>query len=193
MILPLIGYALLALVGLGAVLWIVGAFNDLIRLRAKTHQEFANIDVVLRQRHDEIPSLVAVCKGYIQHEAAVLEKVTALRSDYQRSDDINAKVLLENELHLALFGLVGIVENYPDLKANEQFLRLQKRLTELETTIADRRELYNQAVTYYNTAIEQFPQLVLAWLFRFRPLELFALESLIEGEATQLNFAGSRS
>jgi LemA protein len=144
---------------------------------------WANIDVLLKQRHDELPKLVDTCKQYMQHEQATLEKVIAARSQVsaaREAHNVGALGTAEGALRSGLGQLFALAENYPDLKANEQFLHLQSRISGLENAIADRREFYNESVNINNVAIEQFPGVLLARWFSFKAFELlkFAAEEL---------------
>jgi LemA protein len=156
------------LVVVGAALYVVGAYNQVVFFAREADRAFANIDVSLQQRHDEIPRLVDTCRAYMAHENSVLDRVATLRTQIQEATDVEGKVVGENALAQLLARVFVLAEGYPELKANELFLRLQSRLTESENEIADRRELFNASVTAYNTLIESFPALVLAGLFRWR-------------------------
>ena len=131
---------------------------------------WANIDVLLKQRHDELPKLVDTCKQYMQHEQATLEKVIQARSGVdiaRQSHDLAALSNAETGLRSSLGGLFAVAENYPDLKADQTFLNLQSRITSLENQIADRREFYNDSVNNNNVRIQQFPDLIVAKMFSF--------------------------
>lgn len=167
--------------GLAAVTLIYGVFtyNGLVRLRHDVSKAWSNIDVLLKQRHDELPKLVETCKQYKQFEQATLQAVTEARSRVQAArekQDITALGQAEGLLRGGLGQIFAVVEAYPELKANEHFLQLQTRITGLENSIADRRELYNESVNINNVRVDQFPDLILARLFGFerRPLLEFA-------------------
>jgi len=152
------------LVGLGLmfvvvslIVYVVGLYNTLVRLSNNIDKAWSNIDVMLKQRHDELPKLVQVCNSYMRHERETLESVTNARSAYGRSTSVNDKAKAENQLTSALGRLFAVAEQYPDLKANQQFLIAQQRISALENTIADRREFYNDSVNLYNISIEQIP------------------------------------
>lgn len=185
-LLELIGLLLLTLACLGLMVYAVGLFNDLVRLRRTAERDFANVEVVLKQRHDEIPRLVEIVRGYARHERELLERVTALRGSYERAGDTAARVRAENALAAALAAVPAVVERYPALRADREFQRLARRLSEVESVIADRRELYNQATTWYNTAVDRFPQLLFARLFRFRRGELLEFPEARQAEAPPL-------
>lgn len=167
--------------GLAAVTLIYGVFtyNGLVRLRHDVSKAWSNIDVLLKQRHDELPKLVETCKQYKQFEQATLQAVTEARAQVQSArekQDIAALGQAEGLLRGGLGQIFAVVEAYPELKANEHFLQLQTRITGLENSIADRRELYNESVNINNVRVDQFPDLILARLFGFerRPLLEFA-------------------
>ena len=143
-------------------------FNGLVALRNEIRRAWSNIDVLLKQRYDEIPRLVEVCKGYVKHEREVLELVAQARAYAFQARGIVAQAHAEERLSEAVRSVFAVVEKYPDLKANESFLKLQARITELENEIADRREMYNQCVTAFNTRRESFPDLILADTLGFK-------------------------
>jgi LemA protein len=144
------------------VAYVVGVYNMLIRLANNIDKAWSNIDVILKQRHDELPKLVEVCNSYMIHERETLESVTSARTAYSIGLNSNAKAQAENQIVGALGKLFAVAEQYPDLKANQEFLAVQQRISALESTIADRREFYNDSVNLYNIAIEQIPTLWVA-------------------------------
>lgn len=155
--------------------YVVQLYNALVRLKHGVTKAWSNIDVLLRQRHDELPKLVETCRQYMQHERNTLEAVVAARSAVARAreqGDVAALGRAESGLRAGLGQLFAVAENYPQLRANESFQHLQARITGLENGIADRRELYNEAVNLNNVRIEQFPDVLLARLFAFRSAEL---------------------
>jgi LemA protein len=162
-------------------------YNNLVRLKHDVSKAWANIDVLLKQRHDELPKLVETCKQYMQFEQETLEKVMLARSAVHNaaaSGDLGALGAAEGQLRLGLGNLFAVAENYPDLKTNETFLHLQSRITGLENSIADRREFYNDSVNMNNVRIEQFPDVILARLFAFQPAELLEFDA---SELTDVN------
>jgi LemA protein len=159
----------------GVILYAVGIYNTLIRLSNNIDKAWANIDVVLKQRHDELPKLVQVCNSYMSHERETLERVTNARSAYGRSTSVDEQANAENQLTRALGRLFAVAEQYPDLKANQEFLNLQQRISALESTIADRREFYNDSVNLYNIRIEQIPDIWVAQPFGYRARPLLAV------------------
>jgi LemA protein len=164
---------LLFLVVAGLLIYIVILYNELVRLRNDNDRAWANIDVLLKQRHDEIPNLVETVKGYMQHESETLLAVTEARAASMNATSIGQKAQTELMMTGALRGLFAVAENYPQLKANENFLKLQNRITELEERIADRREFFNDDVNTYNTRINQLPEVFLASFMGLRPREFF--------------------
>jgi LemA protein len=149
-------------------------FNGLVRLRNEIRRAWSNVDVLLKQRADEVPNLVQVVKGYAAHERDVIERVTLARARYLQARSVREVGAADDAVRGAVDGLVAVAEAYPQLKADQQFLRLQRRLSEIEDAIADRRELYNDTVTAYNTRIDTFPDLVYAGLAGMRkPQPLF--------------------
>ena len=154
---------ILLVIGLIALIaYVVGTYNLLVRLANNIDKAWSNIDVILKQRHDELPKLVQVCNSYMTHERETLESVTKARNAYSAGLNINDKAQAENQIVGALGKLFAVAEQYPDLKANQEFLAIQQRISALESTIADRREFYNDSVNLYNIAIEQIPTLWVA-------------------------------
>jgi LemA protein len=148
-------------------------YNGLVRLRNENDRALANIDVLLKQRHDEIPNLVETVKGYMQHEQQTLLAVTQARAASMNAASINQKAVADLKLESALRGLFAVAENYPHLKANENFLKLQNRISELEERIADRREFFNDDVNTYNTRIGQIPDVFVASFMGLKPRLMF--------------------
>jgi LemA protein len=154
---------ILLVIGLVALIaYVVGVYNILVRLANNIDKAWSNIDVILKQRHDELPKLVEVCNSYMMHERETLESVTKARNAYSAGMNINDKAQAENQIVGALGKLFAVAEQYPDLKANQEFLAIQQRISALESTIANRREFYNDSVNLYNIAIEQIPTLWVA-------------------------------
>jgi LemA protein len=168
----------------GIVFWIVLAvlliylvtlYNSLVNIKNGVAKAWSNIDVLLKQRHDELPKLVDTCKQYMQYEQATLEKVIHARSqvsDARQSHNLRALGAAEGALRSCLGQLFALSESYPELKANDQFLNLQSRISGLENSIADRREFYNESVNINNVSIEQFPGVFIARWFNFKAFEL---------------------
>ncbi len=170
--------------------YIIMVYNGLVSIKNNVSKAWANIDVLLKQRHDELPKLVDTCKQYMKHEQDTLEKVIQARSrvsDARESQNIAALGVAEGALRAGLGSLFALAEAYPDLKANESFLQLQLRISGLENAIADRREFYNDNVNINNVRIEQFPDLIVARLFNFKAFDLlrFASEELKDVDISQ--------
>ena len=171
--LVILALVILALIGIGLVLYFVTQYNSLVQLKNDIDKAWANIDVLLKQRHDELPKLVEACKGYMQYEQKTFQMVVEARNAYQSATTVQDKAQADNMLTGALKTLFAVAENYPDLKANTNFLQLQGRITELEEKIADRREFYNDSVNTYNIRIQQLPDVFIARMMNFQPHELF--------------------
>lgn len=174
-----------------AVVYIVTIYNGLVTLKHNVSKAWANIDVLLKQRHDELPKLVETCKQYMKYEQETLEKVMKARSSVaaaQQQGNIPALGQAEGALRLGLGGLFAVAEAYPDLKADETFQHLQARITGLENAIADRREFYNESVNVNNVRIEQFPDVIIARMFNFKAHSLleFADEEKTDVKLGQL-------
>ena len=153
----------LLVIGLvGLIAYAVGLYNMLVRLANNIDKAWSNIDVILKQRHDELPKLVEVCNSYMSHERETLEAIIKARNAYGAGHTATDKAQAENRITGALGQLFAVAEQYPDLKANQEFLAIQQRISVLESTIADRREFYNESVNVYNIAIEQIPALWIA-------------------------------
>lgn len=158
-------------------------YNGLVKKRNAVKQSRSSIDVYLTQRFDLIPNLVECVKGYAKHEENLLKSITKLRTEYNVSKDLDKASLLNTQMNK----LIAIVENYPDLKASENFLNLQKNLTKMEDQLQAARRLYNMDVTAYNTAIQVFPTNLIASAFNFTEEKLFELEPG-KGENVKINF-----
>jgi LemA protein len=157
----------------GVVVYTVILYNELVRLRNDNDRAWANIDVLLKQRHDEIPNLVETVKGYMQHEQQTLLAVTQARAASMNAASIWQKAQADLAMTGALRGLFAVAENYPQLKANGNFLKLQSRISELEERIADRREFFNDDVNTYNTRIGQIPEVFVASFMELKPRAMF--------------------
>lgn len=166
-------------------------YNSIVMLKNNIDKTWSNIDVLLKQRYDEIPKLVGVCEGYMKHERETLEAVIKARSMTGGAVTDLEKINAQNAITSALKSLFAVVENYPDLKANESFRRLGARITELEDQIADRREIYNESVNLYNIRIEQFPDILLARLMNFTRKTLWEINPA-HREDVAVSFSGSR-
>lgn len=154
--------------------WVILAYNSLVRLRNRVQNAWAQIDVQLKRRHDLIPNLVETVKGYMKYEQETLDKVIKARAAAMNAHGVAATAEAENQLSATLKSLFALVENYPDLKANQNMLALQEELTTTENRIAFARQHYNDSVMTYNTAIETFPRNLIAGMFGFTRQELFS-------------------
>lgn len=162
------------------IVWAIIMYNGLVVLKHNVSQAWSNIDVLLKQRHDELPKLVETAKQYMQYEQETLQKVMAARSAVRAAQDrgdLDALGAAENLLQRGLGGFYAVAEAYPDLMANQNFQHLQQRISGLENMIADRREFYNAAVNLNNVRIEQFPDVLIAQLFGFRAFKLLNFKS----------------
>ena len=170
------GWIVLAVFGFAAaaaVLYGVGIYNGLVRLKHNVDQAWANIDVLLKQRGDELPKLVDTVKGYISHEKEVLTKITEARAAVMGARSVGEQSQADNALRGALGQLFAVAEGYPELKADSSFQQLQNRISEIEEQISDRREFYNHSVNAHNVRIEQVPDVFVAGFMRLAPRELF--------------------
>jgi LemA protein len=168
------------LIGLVVVLVVVGVFvyfitiyNSLVRLRNDIDKAWANIDVLLKQRHDELPKLIETCKGYMQYEQKTFQLITEARTAFMRANTVAEKAQADNFMTGALKSLFAVAENYPELKANNNFMQLQNRISELEEKIADRREFFNDDVNTYNIRIQQLPDVFIAGMMGLQRKDLF--------------------
>ncbi len=170
-------------------------YNRLVALKHNVSKSWANIDVLLKQRHDELPKLVETCKQYMGYEQETLRQVMAARSAVHRArehGDVQSLGSAETVLHKGLMSLFALAESYPELKANQSFQNLQTRISALEDSIADRREFYNEAVNHHNVRIEQFPDLIVARRFHLRPFKLLQVEAAARQDVDMAAlFAGS--
>ena len=157
----------------GVLIYTIILYNELVRLRNENDRAWANIDVLLKQRHDEVPNLVETVKGYMQHEQQTLLAVTQARTASVSAASIRQKATADLMMTGALRGLFAVAENYPQLKANQNFLKLQNRISELEERIADRREFFNDDVNTYNTRIGQIPEVFVASFMSLKPRSMF--------------------
>jgi len=163
--------------------YVIVLYNNLVRLKHNVLQAWSNIDVLLKQRNEEIPKLIETCKQYMKHERDVLDRVTQARTAVamaREREDVEELGRAETVLRAGLMSLFAVAENYPELRANENFQRLQNRISQLESQIADRREYYNDTVNANNVRIEQLPDRLVACAFKFgqRPLLRFGDKEL---------------
>lgn len=170
------------------ILWIIGAYNGLIRLRTQLENAWAQIDVQLKRRHDLIPNLVETVKGYAAHERGTLEAVIQARNMAVSAKSVADRAQAENVLTGALKSLFAVAEAYPNLKANENFMALQEELTSTENKIAFSRQFYNDSVMTYNTGIQVFPTNLIANTFGFAKRDFFEVKEEAERQAPQVKF-----
>ena len=162
-------------IALGAVLYAIIIYNNLVNLKHAVSKAWSNIDVLLKQRHDELPKLIETCKQYMKFEQDTLEKVMQARSAAQAAranGDVKGVGQAETQMRLGLGNLFAVAEAYPELKANQSFQQLQARISGLENAIADRREFYNETVNNNNVRIEQVPDVLIARIFNFQSADL---------------------
>jgi len=165
-----IGLFVMLALGVALIVYLVGIYNGLVTLRENVKVAWANIDVLLKQRHDELPKLIETCKRYMQFEQETLEKVMRARASVSQastSGNVAAVGAAEQQLRAGVGRLFAVAENYPQLKTDETFKQLQARITALEESIADRRELYNDQVNLNNIRVKTFPDVVVAQKFGF--------------------------
>jgi LemA protein len=170
------GWIVLGVLGLAAaaaLVYAVGIYNGLVALKHAVDRAWANVDVLLKQRHDELPKLVDTVRGYLRHERELLERLTAARARLAGAASVEEKGRADGELRQALDRLFAVAEGYPDLKADQSFQMLQGRISELEDQIADRREFFNHSVNAHNVRIEQLPDVFLARWLGLQPRTLF--------------------
>ena len=161
------------LVGVGVFVYFITVYNSLVRLRNDIDKAWANIDVLLKQRHDELPKLIETCKGYMQYEQKTFQLITEARTAFMRANTVAEKAQADNLITGALRSLFAVAENYPELKANNDFMQLQNRISELEEKIADRREFFNDDVNTYNIRIQQLPDVFMAGMMGLQRKDLF--------------------
>jgi LemA protein len=165
--------AVLAIIVIAVIMYFVGLYNKLVAFKNNIDRSFSNIDVLLKQRHDELPKLIETCKGYMQYEQKTLQAVTEARTAFMRATTPAEKAQADNLVSGALKTLFAVAEKYPDLKANTNFMQLQGRITELETKIAAQRGAYNEDVNAFNIRIAQVPANFVAGFMGLQPHALF--------------------
>ncbi len=170
------------------IVWLVGVFNGLVKLRNRVKNAWAQIDVQLKRRHDLIPNLMETAKGYMKHERETLENITKARNLAQNANGPAEQGKAEAGLSQAMSNFFVVVENYPDLKANTNFLSLQEELTSTENKIGFARQFYNDETMLFNTKIEMFPSNIVAGMFNFKQSEFFELEDEAQREVPKVSF-----
>ncbi|MBN1392409.1 MAG: LemA family protein [Sedimentisphaerales bacterium] len=170
-------------------LFVIGVYNALIQLRNQVDNAWSQIDVQLKRRHDLIPNLVETAKGYMQHERGTFEAITEARSRAMGAKSVSEASKAEGALGEALSKFMLVVENYPDLKANQNFLALQEELTSTENRISFARQSYNDQVLFFNNKIQMFPSNIVANMFSFRKRDFFEIEAAAEREVPKVSFS----
>lgn len=160
----------------GVIGYVIVIYNGLVRMKNNIDKSWSNIDVLLKQRFDELPKLVKVCEGYMQHERKTLENVIKARSMVDQAGSEGEVIDANNAITQALRSLFAVSENYPDLKADASFRQLQSRVSEIEDQIADRREFFNESVNLYNIRIEQFPDILVARNLNYASRKLWEID-----------------
>ncbi|MFH1780574.1 MAG: LemA family protein [Candidatus Nealsonbacteria bacterium] len=181
-------FLILVVIAAVIVLWLVVTYNRFVTLRNRVKEAWADIDVQLKRRYDLIPNLVETVKGYAVHERELFEKVTQARSQAMGAQTIKERGDAENALSQTLKSLFAVSENYPQLKASENFLELQKELTDTEDKIQAARRFYNGNVRDFNTILQSFPQNVVAGGFNFKSADFFEITSAAEKEPVSVKF-----
>ncbi|MGI5854400.1 MAG: LemA family protein [Bacillota bacterium] len=183
---------ILALVLIGLILLVIimiaGSYNSLVNLRNRVKNAWSQVDVQLKRRHDLIPNLIETAKGYMEHEKAILGDITKLRAQAINARQLPEKIAAEESLGRALGQFYAVVENYPELKANQNFLALQEELTSTENRIAFARQAYNDQVLFLNNKIQMFPSNIIAAMFNFKE-ELFYEVTEAEREVPKVSFS----
>jgi len=166
--------------------YFITIYNGLISLKENIKKSWSNIDVILKQRHDELPKLISVCESYAEFEHGVLDRLMKAREKYFKARGVTKKSEASNEVTAALQGIFALAENYPDLKTNKNFMQLQERISHLEETLADRREFYNDSVNNFNIRIKQIPDVLVAGMLNYQDEEMFKV-SPKEREDVKIN------
>jgi len=180
-------YIIIAVVVL-IIFWIISVFNGLVRLKNRVKEAWSDIDVQLKRRYDLIPNLMEAVKGYMKHEEGVLTKVTEARASAMQAKGIEEKGKAENMLSDTLKSLFAVAENYPDLKASQNFLQLQDEISDTENKIQAARRFYNGQVRDFNTKIEVFPNNIIAGMLKFKAWDFFEIENEKEKENVKVKF-----
>ncbi|MCL1808880.1 MAG: LemA family protein [Clostridiales bacterium] len=181
---------ILAVIALAAIIavWLAAGYNSFVKLKNMIEEAFSTMDVYLKKRYDLIPNLVETVKGYAKHESGTLEKVVQARNMAQGAATIEDKIAGENMLSGTLKTLFAVAEAYPDLKANENFMDLQKQLMRIEDEIANSRKYFNGVVKDFNTKVESFPSNIIAGIFHFTRKPMFEVESREERQNVKVQF-----
>ncbi len=170
------------------VLWLIGVFNSLVKIKNRAKEAWADIDVQLKRRYNLIPNLMETVKGYASHEKEVFEKVTQARAQAMSAQNVEEKAKAENMLSNTLKSLFAVSENYPDLKASQNFLELQRELRDTEDKVQAARRFYNTNVRDLNIKRESFPSSIVAKMFNFQKMDLFELVEASQREVPKVSF-----
>jgi LemA protein len=174
------------------IVFVVGLYNSLVQLKMKVQNAWSQIDVQLQRRFDLIPNFVETVKGYMSHEKETLEKVTELRTSWANASTVKDKADLDGELSSALKTIMAVSENYPDLKANQNFMQLSEELRNTENKIAFSRQFYNDTVTMYNTKLQVFPSNIIAGMFHFTSADLFNVDNEEARHNVKVDFGNNK-
>jgi len=185
----MIGISVVLALAAAVVLWAVVTYNGLVRMRNMVEEAWSGIDVQLKRRTDLVPNLVSTVKGYAAHEKGTLEEVIRLRNLAQNAQGVGETAQAQGLLGAALGKLFALAENYPDLKANQNFLALQEELTSTENKIGFSRQAYNDSAMQLNNKIEMFPSNIVAGMFNFKPAEFFEIEDAAERAVPKVSFS----
>ena len=170
------------------IIFIISSYNGLVTAKLKVENAWSQIDVQLQRRFDLIPNFVETVKGYMTHESETFEKIAALRTSWANAASISDKANLDNELSSALKTIMAVSENYPELKANQNFSELSEELRNTENKISFSRQFYNDTSTMYNTKLQVFPSNIIAGMFNFKPFDLFVAENDEARKNVKINF-----
>jgi LemA protein len=170
------------------LLYIAGAYNSLVKSRNSVEEAFSTMDVYLKKRWDLIPNIVASVKGYAKHEAQTLEKVISARNGGYASLSSDEKIEADKEISACLRSINVVAEQYPDLKANQNFLNLQNQLEKTEDDIAHARKFYNAVVKQFNNKVQMFPSSIVASMFKFEKKEMYIVDDVAERQAVKVEF-----
>lgn len=171
------------------IIAVIGMYNSLVQSKIKVDNAWSQIDVQLQRRFDLIPNFVETVKGYMTHEKETFEKIASLRTSWANANSVSEKAELDNQLSTTLKTIMAVSENYPELKANQNFSELSEELRNTENKIAYSRQFYNDTVTMYNTKLEMFPSNLIAKAFNFKPSELFEVEDEKEKQNVKIDFS----
>ena len=184
-------WIILGVVGI-IVIWFIAIFNKLVGLKNRSDEAWSDIDVQLKRRYDLIPNLVETVKGYAKHEKTLFENVTKARAEAMLAKELPDQAKAENQITQALKSIFAVAENYPALKANENFAKLQDELTDTENKIEAARRFYNGNIRDFNIAIEIFPSNIVANMFSYKRRELFEMENAAEKEPVKVDFQNEK-